>query len=143
MSVKQISVFIENRPGTLMELAKALSDKGIDMRAFSLAEAQDFGIARIIVRDVEEATEVLKEAGYVCSLSEVVAVAVPDVSGGLFKILTPITNAGVNVEYLYCFLGGRSGRAYMICKVGNVEKAEEALKADGARLADQNELSQL
>jgi hypothetical protein len=143
MSVKQISVFIENRPGTLMELSKALSDRGIDMRAFSLAEANDFGLARIIVRDVEEATEVLKEAGYVSSLSEVVAVAVPDVSGGLFRILSYITEANVNVEYLYCFLGGRSGKAYVICKVSDIPAAEASLKKHGARLATQSELSQL
>ena len=143
MSVKQISVFIENCPGTLMELSKALSDKGIDMRAFSLAEANDFGLARIIVRDVEEATEVLKEAGYVSSLSEVVAVAVPDVSGGLFRILSYITEVDVNVEYLYCFLGGRSGKAYMICKVSDVEKAEASLRKHHARLADQKDLSAL
>mgnify|MGYP002626304759 FL=1 len=78
MSVKQISVFLENKPGTLNDLTKVFAEAGVDMRALSLAETKDFGIARIIVDDVYEAANVLKEAEYVSSLTPVLAYEIPD-----------------------------------------------------------------
>ncbi len=143
MSVKQISVFIENRPGALYEVTTVLAEAGIDMRAFSLAETNEFGIARIIVNDVYKATTVLKEAGFVQIISEAIAVAVPDVPGGLNHIMSLMAEANVNVEYMYCFLGGKSGKAYMICKVSDVKAASAILTSHGAQLADQEELSEL
>jgi len=143
MSVKQISVFLENRPGTLCEMTKVLADEGIDMRAFSLAETSEFGIARIIVNDVFKTTTVLRDAGYVHSVSEVIAVAIPDRPGGLYGVMKTISDAGINLEYIYCFLGGKSGTAYMICKVADVAAATMLLSAKGAVLADQEELSEL
>ena len=143
MSVKQISVFLENRPGTLCEMTKVLADENIDMRAFSLAETSEFGIARILVKDLYGALTVLKDAGYVTAISEAVAVAIPDVPGGLHSVIRSIANAGINLEYMYCFLGGVSGKAYLVCKVPDVAGAEEALAKAGARLVDQEELTEL
>lgn len=143
MSVKQISVFLENRPGTLCEVTEVLANEGIDMRAFSLAETSEFGIARIIVNDVYKTTTVLRDAGYVHSVSEVIAVAIPDVPGGLHSVMKTISDAGINLEYIYCFLGGKSGKAYMICKVEDPAAATRLLAAAGAKLADQAELSEL
>ena len=143
MSVKQISVFLENRPGALCEMTKVLADEGIDMRAFSLAETSEFGIARIIVKDIYKTTTVLRDAGYVHSLSEVIAVAVPDVPGGLYNVMKTVSDAGINLEYMYCFLGRKSGTAYMICKVADPVKAAMLLRAAGSVLADQEELSEL
>ena len=143
MSVKQISVFLENRPGTLCEVTEVLAKEGIDMRAFSLAETSEFGIARIIVNDVYKTTTVLRDAGYVHSVSEVIAVAIPDVPGGLHSVMKTISDAGINLEYIYCFLGGKSGKAYMICKVEDPAAAARLLAAAGAELADQEELSEL
>ena len=82
MSVNQISVFVGNRPGSLLGMTKVLAEAGIDMRAFSLAETSDFGIARIIVDDLYKTTTVLKDAGFVHTVSSVLAVAIPDMPGG-------------------------------------------------------------
>ena len=110
MSVKQVSVFLENRPGALLEMTRVLADSNIDMRAFSLAETSDFGIARIIVDDLYKTTMTLKDAGFIASVSSVLAVAIPDVPGGLSQVLTVLTSIGVNIEYMYAFLGAQTKR---------------------------------
>ena len=143
MSVKQISVFLENKPGALVELTKVLSDNNIDMRAFSLAETSDFGIARVIVDDLYKTTTTLKDAGFIHSVSSVLAVAIPDVPGGLTKVLDVLNHQGTNIEYMYAFLGGKAGSAYMIFKVKGHHQAAAALDAAGIRLVDQDELSEL
>ena len=143
MSVKQISVFLENRPGALCEMTKVLADEAIDMRAFSLAETSEFGIARILVKDVYKAVTVLKDADYITSVSEAVAVAIPDVPGGLHSVIKAVADAGINLEYMYCFLGGKSGKAFLVCKVADVAAAESALSAKGAILVEQDELAEL
>lgn len=142
MSIKQISVFLENQPGALNAMTGVLTEHGIDMRALSLAEASDFGIVRLIVDDVYKTTTVLKDAGYVHSLTAVLGVAIPDVPGGLNKLLQILTEANVNIEYMYAFLG-RAERAYMIFRVQNEAAAASALKAAGIRLVEQEEISKL
>ena len=143
MSIKQISVFLENKPGALYGMTGALAQNQVDMRALSLAETKDFGIARIIVDNVYAATTVLKEAGYVHSVTPVLGVAIPDTPGGLNKVLQVITNAQVNVEYMYAFLGGKTSRAYMIFRVEDVEKASAALTERGVHVVDQEEIELL
>ena len=144
MSIKQISVFLENKPGALYGMTGVLAQHQVDMRALSLAETKDFGIARIIVDNLYKATTVLKEAGYVHSVTPVLGVAIPDTPGGLNKVLQVITNAGVNVEYMYAFLGGRTAaHAYMIFRVEDVKKAAAALAERGIRTVTQDEMEQL
>lgn len=143
MSIKQISVFLENKPGALYGMTGALAQNKVDMRALSLAETKDFGIARIIVDNLYAATTVLKEAGYVHSVTSVLGVAIPDTPGGLNRVLQVITNAGVNVEYMYAFLGGKSKQAYMIFRVEDVKAAAAALEERGIRTLEQEELEQL
>ena len=143
MSVKQISVFLENKPGTLNQLTQVFADAGIDMRALSLAETKDFGIARIIVDDAYEAANVLKQAEYVSSLTPVLAFAIPDEPGGLNKLLTAFTETQVNVEYMYAFLGASSGTAYMIFRVADTKAAEDKLQTKGLRSLTQEEISQI
>ncbi len=144
MSVKQISVFLENKPGYLYSMTSVLAEHEIDMRAFSLAETSDFGIARLIVDDVLATATVLKEAGFVCSMSPVLAVAVPDVPGGLSRVLAVLAEDQINVEYMYAFLGGRLGNsAYMIFRVAEETRAAATLAANGIRLVEQEELSEL
>ncbi len=143
MSVKQISIFLENKPGFLAEVTKVLGQNGIDMRAFSLAESNDFGIARIIVDDVYKTTTVLKDAGFINSVIDILAVALPDVPGGLNSVLNVLAQAQVNVDYMYAFLGGKDGGAFMVFKVTDPARAAAALNKNGVRLLDQEELSDL
>ena len=131
MSMKQLSVFLENRPGKLYELTKLLADNGIDMRALSIAETTDFGIARLIVSDVYRTAQVLREGQFIAQFSDVLAFAVPDEPGGLHNLLSEFNAAQVNIEYMYAFLGGEKGQAYMIFRVTDTEAAEKALTERG------------
>ena len=133
MSIKQLSVFLENRPGKLFELTALLAEKGIDMRALSIAETTDFGIARLIVNDAYGAAQVLREGQFIAQFSDVLAFAVPDEPGGLHHLLGEFNAAQVNIEYMYAFLGGKRGQAYMIFRVINTEIAEKALVERGLK----------
>ena len=133
MSIRQISVFLENRPGKLYELTGLLASHGIDMRALSIAEATDFGIARIIASDAEKCALALREGQFIAQFSDVLAFAVPDEPGGLHNLLSEFNAAQVNIEYMYAFLGGEPGRAYMIFRVTGTKAAEKALTARGLK----------
>lgn len=144
MSIKQISVFLENKPNTLQTMCEALAEGHIDMRALSLAEAGDFGIARIIVDKLYEATQLLKDAGFVCTVTPVVAAQIPDTPGGLGKVLAGIGAVGINVDYMYAFLGGSEAEhAYMIFKTADAAKAAAALAAKGINVLDQEDVEAL
>ena len=143
MSNKQISVFLENTPGSLYGMTGALAQNNVDMRALSLAETKDFGIARIIVDDLYAATTVLKEAGFVHSITPVLGVAIPNTPGGLNKVLQVLTNAKVNVEYMYAFLGAEKSQACMIFRVEDVQEAAEALAERGIHAISQEEMERL
>ena len=133
MSIRQLSVFLENKPGKLFELTRLLAEKGIDMRALSIAETTDFGIARLIVNDAYGAAQVLREGQFIAQFSDVLAFAVPDEPGGLHHLLGEFNAAQVNIEYMYAFLGGKRGQAYMIFRVTNTEIAEKALVERGLK----------
>lgn len=144
MNIKQISVFLENKAGTMLELTKVLADKQIDMRALSLAETSDFGIVRLIVDDVYSASTVLKDAGFIHSVTSVLGVCIPDEPGGLNKVLQNISASGVNIEYMYAFLGGKDmPHAYMIFHVQDVEEAVVALASKGIACISQEDLTGL
>lgn len=144
MSLKQISVFLENRPGTLKDMTAVLTENRIDMRALSLAETKDFGIARLIVDDAYHAANVLKDAGFVSSLTSVVGVMIPDEVGGLDRVLEILQENHVNVEYMYAFLGGKKiNHAYMILRVTDHKAAETALSGNHFRIVTQDEISEL
>ena len=144
MSMKQISVFVENKPGALYALTAVLAQGQIDMRALSLAETKDFGIVRLIVNDLYKTTTLLKDAGYVHSLTPVVGVSIPDVPGGLNRVLQVLTDAKVNVEYMYAFLGGKDvDHAYMIFRVADDKAAETALASRGIQVLDQEQVERL
>lgn len=144
MSIQQISVFVENTSGALYAMTGVLAQRGVDMRALSLAETKDFGIVRMIVDDVASATAVLKEAGYVHSVTPVVGVAIPDVAGGLNRVLQVLTDAAINVEYMYAFLGGKhTDAAYMIFRVEDPAAAIAVLSARDIRTVEQEEMSAL
>ena len=131
MQAKQLSVFLENRPGTLAELTALLAEKKINLRALSVADSQDFGVVRIITPDPETAMAELKREGYICTLNDVLAVAVDDTPGALNRILQALGTAGVGVEYIYASLSPKAGYAFLILRVQDNEKAEAALRASG------------
>ena len=140
MSVKQLSVFLENRPGALYGMTGILSQNKIDMRALSVAETRDFGILRIIVDDPYKTATVLKDAGYVYNITPVLGVAIPDVPGGLNKVLQVLTDARINVEYMYAFLGGKTEAAYMIFRVEDNNAAAEALASRGIKTLEEADI---
>ncbi len=144
MNIKQISIFLENKPGALYAMTGVLARNEVDLRALSVAETSDFGIARLIVDDTDRASAVLREAGYVHNITPVLGVAIPDVPGGLNKVLQVLTDAQVNVEYMYAFLGGKDvEHAYMIFRVADNEKAAAALAERDIKTVDQEEMDNL
>lgn len=143
MTVKQISVFLENKPNAMAKFVEVLSNNKIDMRALSLAEAADFGIVRVIVDDVYNAMQVLKEEGYICSANKVLAVAIPDEPGGLAKVIQYLGGEGINIDYMYAFTTRQKDLAYMIFRVQDKEKAIQVLLKNNVKLVCQDELVKL
>lgn len=144
MSIKQISVFLENKPGRLQKMTGVLASQDVDMRALSLAETKDFGIARMIVDDVFKAMNVLKENDFIASLTSVLAVAVPDEPGGLDKLLQIFSQAEVNIEYMYAFIGGaEANHAYMIFRVADTKAAEARLAGRGLKIMTQEDIAEI
>ena len=133
MTVKQISVFLENRPGALAEFTRILEKSNIDLRALSLAESEDFGIVRVIVDDPYTTIQILKEEGYVCSVTKVIAVEIKDKPGALVKMLNARGDNNVNLEYSYAFLAKKANSAFMILRVADNEKAIKVLTQNGIR----------
>ena len=127
MKVEQISVFLENKPGTLEYATRILKENNINIRTLSLAETADFGILRLIVNDVEKANRALKEAGFRVSKTAVVAVEVPDQPGGLHSIMDVLNKEAINVEYLYAFVEKSGQNAVIIFRFDAPEKAIDVL----------------
>ena len=131
MKVEQISIFLENKPGGLEEVTRILKDAGINIRTLSLADTSDFGVLRLIVNDVDRASQVLKEQGFRTSRTIVVAVEVPDRPGGLHGILEVLSKNGINVEYLYAFVERSGEHAVIIFRFDAPDKAIEVLQKNG------------
>ncbi|MBR2365574.1 MAG: acetolactate synthase [Oscillospiraceae bacterium] len=137
MSMHQISVFLGNRPGELNKMTHVLAEGGVNMRALSLAETTDFGIARMIVDNEEKALEVLRQADFVARITEVLAYEISDEKGGLNKLLELFTASGINIEYMYsCIIGKKDAKAYMIFRVSDTEAAEATLAGKGVKALD-------
>ena len=141
MTVKQISVFVENKAGKLAELTEYLHQHDIDMRALSIAETQDFGIVRISVDDAYKTSCILKEAGYAVSITPVLAVEMPDEPGSLYRILKALGEEDISLEYMYAFLTRKAATAYMVLRVEDNEKAEEVLNRKGFHTVSQDVIS--
>ncbi|MBN2297020.1 MAG: ACT domain-containing protein [Deltaproteobacteria bacterium] len=131
MKLEQISIFLENKPGGLSSVTKALRDANINIRALSLADTSDFGILRLIVDNVSKAKEVLNASGFAVGRTNVVAVEVPDKPGGLHGILDALTEEGVNVEYMYAFVERSGENAVIIFRFDATDSAIEILQRKG------------
>lgn len=131
MFIKQISVFIENKPGKLSDITRLLGNSGIDIRAFSIGDSKDFGILRLIVNDPDKACEILKTAECTVSITNVIAIGINDRPGGLADAVECLYKANISVEYMYAFVSKSDDNAYAILRVENNDKAEEALVENG------------
>ena len=140
MNIHQISVFLENRTGQLAEITALLAKNGVDIRAISIAETADYGLARMIVSDAPKASAVLLEHGDILSMNPVWAVEVPDRPGGLAEVLGVLADSGVDVEYMYSLFTHREGNAYMVMRVSDDPKFLSALGDRKIRLMTKEEL---
>ena len=131
MTLNQISIFLENRPGQLAEITQELTGADVNIFALNIAEASEYGLIRIIVDDTEKALNVLKENSFLASVTKVTSVGVSDRPGGLDAVAKVISEAGINIEYMYSMIRQKDGLAYMIFKTDDPEKLEKALVAKG------------
>ena len=138
MAITQLSLFLMNQPGQLVDAVGILSEGGANIRAMSIAESNDFGILRAIVSDSDLAVSLLKEK-YLISKTEVIAARMGDRSGSLYPILKALNEANINIEYMYAFTGTGVDEAYVVLRVNDVQTAEAVLKASGIpTLSDEN-----
>ncbi len=139
--LKQLSLFLENRPGQLRLPCQALGRAGIDIVTLSLADTQQFGILRLIVKDWERAKKVLEQAGCVVNVTNVLAVEVPDRPGGLGEVLERFEQAGLGIEYMYAFASGERGKsAVLVFRLEDPEGAAARLRESGVRVLDRAEV---
>lgn len=141
MAIKQISVFVENKKGSLSGITDLLAANNIDLRALSVADTSDFGILRLIVaKETDHALSLLKENGIIATVTNVVAFAVPDEPGGLAKVLHLLSEANINMEYLYALVTSNTDKAFTVMRVEDNEATEEILKASGIEILDECDL---
>lgn len=143
MTINQLSIFVENKAGTVAEITKSIAKAGVSIRALSVADTQEFGILRLIVSDVEKAREALSESECVVSVTKVIGVEIPDVAGGLSEVLELMSVNKINVEYLYAFITISGQHAYVVLRVEDNDKAARILTENGVKLVTQNDIDAL
>ena len=131
MTIHQISVFLENRAGQLAEITGILAENNIDLRALNIAETTDYGVVRLIVSDPIKANTILREHGFILTMTPVVAASVVDRPGGLAALLKVLAEKNVDVQYMYSIFGQVDGKAHMIFRVSDSDKLVELLKDTG------------
>ena len=142
MKIHQLSLFLENKPGQMVEPCRFLARADIDIRTLMLADAERFGILRLIVSDWQKGAEILKAEGYIVNVTEVLAVEVPDQPGGLARLMDVFENSAVNIEYMYAFTSGRQGRAVLIFRFGDPDAAIRMLDQAGINVLNSVEVYQ-
>ena len=143
MAIKQLTVFVENKHGTLVTVTDILSKHNINLRALSIAETQDFGILRLIVNDEKTAEKVLAEEGYLIKITDVVGVKIGDAPGKLSEALHVIADNNINIEYLYAFMARTEKHAYVVIRVEDNEAAEKALEDAGFHIITEADINKL
>ena len=143
MSLKQLTIFVENKKGALVDITKTLAENNINMRALSIADTEDFGILRLIVDNNDVATNALQYAGYLLNTTEVVGVKIGDQPGKLSTALDVLDKADINMEYLYAFMARTEKHAYVVLRVENNEHAEGELENAGFHLITNADIEKL
>ena len=143
MTINQLSIFVENKAGTVAEITKSIANAGVSIRALSVADTQEFGILRLIVSDVEKAKEALSENDCVVSITKVIGVEIPDVAGGLSEVLELMSENNINVEYLYAFMARTEKHAYVVLRVEENDEAEAVLTNAGFKLITEADVNKL
>lgn len=140
MSIKQISIFVENKPGRLANITTMLAKRNIDIRALSIADTTDYGILRLIVSRPDEAVEIIREEGMTVSSTDVIGIGIPDEPGGFAKAINVLADKGIGVEYAYAFITPEHGKAYIIIRVADNDIATGVLTAAGIQLIEQTDI---
>ena len=143
MAIKQLTVFVQNKKGTVVSVTDILAKNNINLRALSIAETQDFGILRLIVNDEKTAEEVLRENGYLIKVIDVVGVKIGDAPGKLTAALSVLDKENINVEYLYAFMARTERHAYVVLRVEDNAAAEEALTSAGFKMISEADINKL
>ena len=141
MAIKQLSVFVENKKGSLHDITDTLAKAEINLRSMCIADTTNFGIVRIIVNNPDEAKELLDKAGHAANVREINAFAVPDTPGGLAKVLSLLEGNGVNIEYMYALITSESGKAYSVMRTDDTVQTDKILSENGIELLSQDKLS--
>ena len=141
--LKQLTVFVENKQGTLVDITETLAANHVNLRALSIADTQDFGLLRLIVNDNDTASAALKDKGYVLKVTDVIGVKIGDQPGKLSKALSVLAQAGINVEYLYAFMARTEKHAYVVLRPTDNAAAEKALEAAGFHLITDADVEKL
>ena len=143
MAIKQLTVFVQNKKGTVVSVTDILSKNNVNLRALSIAETQDFGILRLIVNDEKAAEAVLAENGYVIKVIDVVGVKIGDAPGKLTEALAVLDKADINVEYMYAFMARTEKHAYVVLRVEDNAEAEASLVAAGFKMISEADINKL
>ena len=143
MAIKQLTVFVQNKKGTVVSVTDILSKNNINLRALSIAETQDFGILRLIVNDEKTAEKVLLENGYLIKVIDVVGVKIGDAPGKLTEALDVLDKADINVEYMYAFMARTEKHAYVVLRVEDNAVAEAALTGAGFKMISDADINKL
>ncbi|HPN88368.1 MAG TPA: ACT domain-containing protein [Candidatus Omnitrophota bacterium] len=143
MKITQVSVFLENKKGRLYDATKALGVADIDIKALTIAENEDFGVLRMIVNKPEQAVKTLKSYGFVANITEIIAVEVPDVPGGLSQILKILIDNDINVEYMYAFVEKNVNQAIVVFRFDNPDKAISSLTKNNIRIVGKKDIQGL
>ena len=140
MAIRQLSVFVENKQGSLHDITDALAKANINLRSMCVADTSNYGIVRIIADDPDAAKELLDRDGQAANIRLVNAFAVPDQPGGLAKVLSLLEGKGVNIEYMYALITTESGKAYSVMRTGDTEETDKILIDAGIELLDESKL---
>lgn len=143
MKITQISVFLENKAGRLFDATQLMAENGINIRALTIAESEDFGVLRMVVDKPADTIALLKANAFVATMTEIIAVEVPDVPGGLCKVLNVLQDGGINVEYMYGFVEKTQDKALMVFRFDDIDGAIDVLEKGNIGILTTNDIEKL